>query len=429
VRVLVIYAQSVFWSMGEGRGAAIFTRLPEAIAMRGHEVRVCLPSVQAGTAGGLLGLADGLPAGEPYHGFLLHHFPTRRGFVPRADLPLVPRLRDRIDCWVRFQHWGERSAGALAAAFPPDLILGMGYYEAPVARKLARRLGVANVTRLFGNTLSLSLRSPLRFCANFPEVIALRTPADLVILNDDGASGEAVARQLRVPRDRFVHLRNGVDFARFHPGPPSAELRQKLGIRDGRFLLMTGTRLASEKKLERAIHGLRDLVALGMDAVLVLPGDGPERSRLESEARRAGVADRVLFPGPVQQEEMADWYRTADVFLSLLDRTNAANPVFEAMACGCPVVALDAGTTRAVVRDGETGIVLSFRDLPRLGPVLRDLLLDVDRRRRLGGAAAEAIPALVMNLRERLDYEARLVESIGLRGSAPTPLISNAVTG
>jgi glycosyltransferase involved in cell wall biosynthesis len=473
VRILVIYAQPVFWSMGEGRGAAIFTRLPEAMALRGHEVRVCLPTIRANAGAGRdtagfretvppaipvnsgatsdtaglaetllpaiqanpgvpkndLGLTPALPLADPYHGFLLHHFPARRGFVPSADLPLVPRLRDRLDCWLRFQRWGERAAGSLAAAFPPDLVLGMGHYEAPVARRVARRLGVPNVTRLFGNTLSLTLRSPHRFCANFPEVIALCTPADLVILNDDGASGEAVARRLRVPRDRFIHLRNGVDFARFRPGPPSAELRQKLGIPDGRFMLMTGTRLAPEKKLERAIVGLRDLIALGVDAVLVLPGAGPERTRLETEARAAGMADRVLFPGPVRQEEMAEWYRTADIFLSLLDRTNAANPVFEAMACGCQVVALDAGTTRAVVRDGETGVVLPFHELPCLGPILRDLLLNAERRRRMGAAAAVAIPTLVMNLCERLDYEARLVEDVGMRRAERALLASNAVSG
>ena len=42
------------------------------------------------------------------------------------------------------------------------------------------------MTRLFGNSLSLSLHDPLRFYANFPEVIALRAPADLVVLTDDG---------------------------------------------------------------------------------------------------------------------------------------------------------------------------------------------------------------------------------------------------
>ncbi len=424
MRILIVYAQPVFWSMGEGRGAAIFTRLPEALALRGHEVRVCLPAIQALPAPARP-TANLLPA-EPYHGFLLHHFPTQRGFVPRANQPLAPRLRDRLDCWLRFQRWGIRAAGAVADEHPPDLVLGMGHYEAPVARRLARRLRVPNVTRLFGNTLSLSLRSPHRFCANFPEIIALRTPADLIILNDDGASGEAVARRLRVAPERFLHLRNGVDFTRFRPGPPSPEVRERLGIRNGRFLLMTGTRLAPEKKLERAIRGLAELTSLGVDAALVLPGDGPERRRLENEARTAGVADRVLFPGPVRQEEMADWLRSADIFLSLLDRTNAANPVFEAMACGCPVVALDAGTTRAVVRDGETGVVLPLRDLPRLGEVLRDLLRDGDRRRRMGAAAASTIPTLVMNLRDRLDYEARLVECVGLRQSAPVPLASTA---
>lgn len=464
MRILVIYAQPVFWSMGEGCGAAIFTRLPEALASRGHDVRVCMPVIvgvpsgvsattPAETADAVItangtaavktagrasretagrstrGRAEPVPPGELYHGFLLHRFPSRRGFVPSADLSLALRLRDRLHCWFRFQCWGRLAAGRLAAAFPPDLVLGMGAYEAPVARRLGRKLGVPNVTRLFGNTLSVSLRSPHRFYANFPEVIALRTSADLVLLNDDGADGEAVARRLHVPRDRFVHLRNGVDFNRFRPGPPSVELRQRLCISEDQFMLMTGTRLAPEKRLERAIHGLRGLTALGLDAVLVLPGEGPERRRLEAEARGAGVADRVRFPGPVRQDEMAEWYRTADVFLSLLDRTNAANPVFEAMACGRPVVVLDAGTTQAVVKNGETGVVFPHGDLPHLGEILRDLLRDEERRRRLGAAAAGAIRTLVMDLQERLAHEAGLVEAVGPGRAVPVPLASRVRPG
>jgi glycosyltransferase involved in cell wall biosynthesis len=110
-------------------------------------------------------------------------------------------------------------------------------------------------------------------------------------------------------------------------------------------------------------------------------------------------------------------------------RTNAANPVFEAMACGRPVVVLDAGTTRAVVKHDETGVVLAHRDLPRLGEILRDLLADEERRRRLGAAAAVSIRTLVMDLGERLEYEAALVEAVGLGRAAPVPLASSTRSG
>ena len=412
LRVLIIYAQPIFWSMGEGRGSAIFTLLPAAIAARGHEVRMCLPEINPAAH------HPSILEPEEYHGVHLHRFATDRGFVPNSALPMGRRLLNRVDCWTRFQRWSWRTASELAAAHPPDVILGMGHYEAPIARRLARRLGVPNVTRLFGTALSLHLRSPLRFYANFPEIIAFRTPADLVVLNDDGANGEAVVRHLRLPHSRFIHLRNGVDYSIFRPGPPSEALRRRLGLRPGQTMLLTATRLAPEKKLERAIRVLRDLVQLGVDAVLVLPGDGTERVPLEETAREEGMSGRVLFPGPILQHEMPDWYRTADILLSLLDRTNAANPVFEAMACGRLVAALDAGTTRAVVKDGLTGIVLRRDELHLLAPALRDLLRDPSRRRRMEEAAARAIPDLVMDLDDRLAREVELIEGVAQAAAA-----------
>ena len=391
--------------MGEGSGAAIFTLLPAALARRGHEVRVSLPAARDSEVP-----AAPEVSGQPYHGFTLHRHPARRGYVPNPAQSMPTRLADRLECWLRFQREGYAAARRVSRSHPPDLVIGMGIYEAPVARRLARALGISNVTRIFGTALSLHLDQPLRFYANFPEVLALRTPCARLIWNDDGADGRAVAARLRLPPERITYLRNGLDFDRFRPGPSSLELRARLGLRPRQKVLLTGTRLAPEKKLERCIEGLSSALSLGSDVVLVLPGDGPDRARLDAAARDAGVADRVLFPGPIQQQEMPEWYRLADVTLSLLDRTNAANPVYEAMACGCPVVALDAGTTRDVVRDGLTGIILAPEDLPRLGAALHNLLSDEDHRRRLGQAASIEIRRLILPIDRRMESEVELIE-------------------
>jgi len=414
LEVLILYAQPVLWSMGEGRGAAIFTRLPQAIARRGHHVRVSLPGPPERSLDGRGPGGDGAGAAERrpeiYHGFELHRAPASRSFVPDPACPPPERLLRRISCWLSYQRWAMTAARKLALEIPPDLVVGMGDYEAPVARRLAREIGVPNVTRLFGSSLSLQARRGLRVLTNFPEIIALKSPADLIILNDDGADGERVAARLKVPRDRFHHLRNGVDFSLFRPGPPGVDHRRRLGIRPEQAVLLTATRLAAEKRLERAVEGLRGLLSLGTDAALILLGDGPERSRLESLARRLGLQDRVHLPGPIVQEELADWYRGADIVLSLLDRTNGANPVFEAMACGRVVVALDVGTTREVVEHDRTGVLLSPGELPLLGSILAELLEDPERRRRLGAEAARRIPSVVMNLEDRLNLEVDLLE-------------------
>ena len=390
---LIVYAQANFWSMGEGVGAGSFWRTPRALAERGHEVHIVHP-----------GPSD-QPAGiEVRDGVHLHRYPSSSEFVlPMAPLPV--RLAKRVWIYSTYQRIGFRTAMKVAREVRPDIVLAFGTFEAPVARKVAQAIGAPNVTRLFGNSLSLTLHDPLRFHLNFPEVRAFRTPCARLILTNDGADGEAVARRCGVPPERFVHLRNGLDFEMFKPGPADRGIFAGLGLSEETPLLITVTRLAYEKKLERLIDAMPDLLARAPKAVAVLIGEGPERPRLEARARELGVAHAVRMPGAVANRDLPAWYRSAAIVLSLLDRTNASNPVFEGMACERCVVALDAGTTRELVKDGQTGVLVPTTELPRLGATLADLVLDPDRRARLGVAAREHVRSLLLDPPARMDQE------------------------
>ena len=404
MKVLALYSLPSFWSMGEGKGATAFSRTLEALARRGHEVRVLAPA-EAGKGASI----------ETFAGCTLIRRPAEASFLPNPDLPLIARLRERWTHWRAYQKWGLHEAMLLAREEKPDLVLSLGVFETPVAHHVARKIGTNNATRLFGNNLALNLDDPLRFYANFPEVIAFRTPTSLFILTNDGANGDAVARRCGVKRGVFHHLRNGLEFSRFIAGERETPLRARLGLREEDPLLITVTRLASEKKLERAIAGLKGLRARFPGARLALLGDGPERERLTALVRAEGVEGNVDFVGAVHQAELPDWYRSADFVLSLLDRTNASNPVFEAMACGRVVAALDVGTTREVVLNDATGLLLHDRDLPRLGEILADCFADAHRMRRLGLAAARHIRTLLVEPSARLDLEVDLYEQAARR--------------
>ena len=396
-RFLVIFARPSFWSMGEGIGAVSFWRTPTALAERGHGVHVVLP---AGPGEGE-GVTD-------RNGVHLHRYRSPVGFVPPyAVLPV--RLALRVGIYVAYQRIGTRTAMQLAREVRPDLILAFGTFEAPVARRVARWIGVPNVTRLFGNSLSLTLNDPLRFWLNFPEVLAFRTPCERLILTNDGADGEVVARRCGVPPERFVHLRNGLDFDRFRPGPPDPEVWKRLDLPEGTPLLLAVTRLAMEKKLERLIEAMPSLLRRVPNAVAVLLGEGPERAMLEARARRLGIASAVRMPGPIPNRDLPRWYRSAALVSSLLDRTNASNPVFEAMACERCVVALDAGMTREVVVPDRTGVLLSHDDLSRLGDILADLIADEERRRLLGKQARVHVRGLLLDPSARMDQEIEIL--------------------
>ena len=117
-------------------------------------------------------------------------------------------------------------------------------------------------------------------------------------------------------------------------------------------------------------------------SVLVLAGDGELRPDVAALAESLGMADRVRFLGYI--DDIGDWYAAFDAFL--LTSVNEGAPVvaIEAQAAGVPVVATDAGGTRTVVDDGETGFLVPVGDVGSLADRLEKLRDDPALRRRLG---------------------------------------------
>jgi glycosyltransferase involved in cell wall biosynthesis len=117
-------------------------------------------------------------------------------------------------------------------------------------------------------------------------------------------------------------------------------------------------------------------------SLLVLAGDGDLRGDVVRLAEQLGVTDRVRLLGYV--EDLGDWYAAFDALL--LTSLNEGAPVvaIEAQAAGVPVVATDAGGTRTVVADGETGFVVPIGDVEALADRLRRLRDDPALRAQLG---------------------------------------------
>lgn len=398
--VLGLVAWRSLWSMGKGAGASAFMRSPVALAAAGHRVHLIQPC-----AAGEEGEAE-------YAGVRFHKYRSPE-ILSNPQLPLPVRLWERAWRYGYYQLTAPRRAVQLARRITPDLVVAYGIMTTPAARTTARRLGLPLAARYFGNTLSLALHKPLSWQGNFMERIGFRIPVCAMVMTNDSSPALEVFRRLGVDRRPVHFLRNGIPEETFSPGPRSPEVIDRLGVSKTAFILMCVTRLHSEKRLDRAIRALAGLHQRGMTrAVLALPGDGPEKPALERLAAELGVTDHVHFPGPVPNRALAAWYRTADVVLSLLDRTNGGNPTCEAMACGRCVVALDVGTTNEVVKDGETGVLVpptKVDDLPR---ILEALAGDPDRREALGRRARPFVLELCGTVKERLEREIGILEEV-----------------
>jgi N-acetyl-alpha-D-glucosaminyl L-malate synthase BshA len=122
-----------------------------------------------------------------------------------------------------------------------------------------------------------------------------------------------------------------------------------------------------------------------LPAVLLMVGDGPERSAAQALARRLGVDARVRFLG--RHDAVEEILGIADVFLLPSELESFGLSALEAMACGVPVVGSDAGGLPEVVEEGRTGYLLPVGDVDGMAARCLELLRDDALRRRMGEAA------------------------------------------
>ncbi|MFH1502710.1 MAG: glycosyltransferase [Candidatus Eisenbacteria bacterium] len=400
MKVLAIYPWPSFWSMGEGRGSPSFEVSATSFAAHGHEAHVLMPGT------------PGMPAREERHGVTLHRLPTSVDFVP---FPKGPRVVHHLRLLWTYVYWFVRAVPAgvrLVRELRPDVLFGMEKLGAPAASIVGRLTGLPNVTRLFGTELNVIEGRGLRFAMRYRDINAFRARADHIIMHNDGSFGDRVARSLGVDMSRFTFLQDGLDKAGFTAEVPAGPTVYELGAPAGSAVVLSVGRLNEEKRVDRLLRAVPDIVAARDDVSVLIVGDGDQTDELKSAAGRLGVSDRVVFAGTVAHDELPAVYRSAALFVTLSDRTNAFNPLFEAMLSGVPVVALDTGSTAQELEDGETGVLLGMDDLPRLAEVVVGLLNDDARRRAMAEAARKRAWERVPSIEERQETEVRIVERV-----------------
>lgn len=188
----------------------------------------------------------------------------------------------------------------------------------------------------------------------------------------------------------------GTDPAHFHPSRDTGALRARLGLGHAPVIL-TVARLVPHKGQDAGIRAVAALARELPELRYVLVGDGHDATRLRALAAELGVTDRVIFAGPLSDDDVAEAYATATVYLgaSRLDRgVNVEGfgiSFVEAGASGTPAVAGDSGGVRSAVRNGETGFVVPPEDVSAVANALRTLLTDHARREEMGRAARTAV--------------------------------------
>jgi lipopolysaccharide/colanic/teichoic acid biosynthesis glycosyltransferase/glycosyltransferase involved in cell wall biosynthesis len=193
-----------------------------------------------------------------------------------------------------------------------------------------------------------------------------------------------------VPPDKITLIANGVDASRFDPEARAARLREAHGLAD-KFVVTYAGALGLANDIDTILRAAARLDGTA-PVHFLLVGDGKERARLESSARRLNVTN-VTFVGARPTSEMPEWLAASDACVATLKdipmfRTTYPNKVFDYMAAGRPVVLAIDGCIRRVVEAAGGGVFVppgDDRALAEAVLALRDdrgLTAEMGRRAR-----------------------------------------------
>ena len=197
---------------------------------------------------------------------------------------------------------------------------------------------------------------------------------------------------------KVVAIPNAVDVDAFVP--PTEERRKayrsKLDIPGGTFALLCPRRLVQKNGVWYAVLSMRLLLEKNPNALLIIAGDGPERSSLEAAAKEDRAKDRIRFVGSIPHDDVYEYYAAADVIVipsipsaGVEEATSLS--MLEGMACAKPVIVTSVGGLKETVKDRITGLVVQPANPEAIAEAALMLAADPNLRMKLGSAARERV--------------------------------------
>jgi glycosyltransferase involved in cell wall biosynthesis len=272
----------------------------------------------------------------------------------------------------------------------PDLLVSL--YASPsflAGWEVARLAGVRTAFRVLPTFDAWVARHPVkerlkRFA--FSRVDGVKVP---------GPAGAAVAAMYGVPADRIHVVTQSIDVDAFQSGydrwrPERDTTRMELGLTGCTFLYVG--RLWEGKGLSHLLAAFAEVLRAGVDATLVLAGDGVNESGYRTVASEPPLRGRVIFTGFVQHDALPRIQAASDVlvFPTLGDPHGLV--VEEAMASHLPVIVTTAaGDIERRLPDGEAGFIVPPADAVALADRMLALARDPALRIRFAERGAELV--------------------------------------
>ncbi|MFA1610786.1 glycosyltransferase family 4 protein [Halobellus rubicundus] len=223
---------------------------------------------------------------------------------------------------------------------------------------------------------------------------------------DGIVTNQITAKKIRAETDiNPTVLPPGVDTNRFTPKENSTE-------RPNPSILWVG-RYVPVKNLSELLDGFNNLRERGINAELVLVGEGPLQSKIKKRAKSYDLKDSIRFEGYIPNNKLPTYYSEADIFALSSHHESFGMVLLEAMACGTPVVAPRIDYIPEIVTDGQAGLLYEPGSPGDLSDKLRQLLEDPKRRNEMSQYARKTVTSQFkweQQAKKLLDYYERIIQ-------------------
>jgi len=170
---------------------------------------------------------------------------------------------------------------------------------------------------------------------------------------------------------------NGIELARFSPAKPSPEIYKKYKIPSDKPIISYIGRIDIEKHCSILVEAFARIQKL-TKSHLLLVGDGTDMANLRDQVRRLGIARKVTFTGRIDRdsEDIIELHRVGTVFCMPSPADLQSIVTLEAMACGQPIVAVNAGALAELCHTGKNGFLCEKDNVDQIAEGLYELTTD-----------------------------------------------------
>lgn len=277
-------------------------------------------------------------------------------------------------------------------------------------KTIIRFLGIGNFNSVF-NSLKRKFRSPFMY-------LSLKKRHDLIICSEDGSPARYLFKKHLNRKTPVTILLNGIEKRKII-NRPTLSIRKHYNFEDDIPIFLFVGRVSEDKSTSELIQSLVQLKLQGKGFYAVLICGGSNFDYLKTIVEEHDLSENIIFEKYVYHKQIFDYYRQADVYISLNKYGNLSNTVLEAMNEGKCIIMLgkndhdhtDESTEKFVPDD----VVIRI-DRKKIVDDLTDKLADLCENQEKIAMYSERMRKFALeslwSWDERIDHEIELLQKV-----------------